>query len=66
MRSLWWFLIMVFLSMGVWITIGLGAGFLLHWQIGRAHGRWQLGREKSGSVSDLHFGSDVCHTGILS
>ena len=33
MRSLWWFLLMVFLSMGVWITIGLGAGFLLHWLI---------------------------------
>src|SRR5215471_16653236 len=24
---------MVFLSMGVWMTIGLGAGFLLHWLI---------------------------------
>src|SRR5262250_2707982 len=32
-RSLWWFLLMVLLSMGVWITIGLGAGFLLHWLI---------------------------------
>src|SRR5919202_716984 len=31
--SLWWFLLMVFLSMGVWMTIGLGAGFLLHWLI---------------------------------
>jgi hypothetical protein len=30
-RSLVRFLIMVFLSMGVWIAIGLGVGFLLHW-----------------------------------
>jgi hypothetical protein len=29
-RSLVRFLIMVFLSMGVWIAIGLGVGFLLH------------------------------------
>jgi hypothetical protein len=29
-RSLMRFLIMVFLSMGVWIAIGLGVGFLLH------------------------------------
>jgi hypothetical protein len=32
-RSLSWFLIMVLLSMWVWITIGLGAGVLLHWLI---------------------------------
>ena len=30
MRSLVRFLIMVLLSMGVWIAIGLGVGFLLH------------------------------------
>ena len=30
MRSLVRFLIMVSLSMGVWIAIGLGVGFLLH------------------------------------
>lgn len=30
MRSLLRFLIMVFLSIGVWIAIGLGVGFLLH------------------------------------
>ena len=30
MRSLMRFLIMVFLSMGVWMAIGLGGGFLLH------------------------------------
>src|SRR5215831_6402965 len=30
MRSLMRFLIMVFLSMGVWMAIGLGVGFLLH------------------------------------
>ena len=30
MRSLLRFLIMVFLSMGVWMAIGLGVGFLLH------------------------------------
>ena len=30
-RSLVRFLIVVFLSMGVWIAIGLGVGFLLHW-----------------------------------
>src|SRR4030095_13186782 len=30
-HSLLRFLLMVFLSMGVWMTIGLGAGFLLHW-----------------------------------
>src|SRR5262245_30100147 len=29
-RSLFRFLTMVFLSMGVWIVIGLGVGFLLH------------------------------------
>jgi hypothetical protein len=29
-RSLLRFLIMVFLSMGVWMAIGLGVGFLLH------------------------------------
>ena len=33
MRSLLRFLLMVFLSMGVWMTIGLGAGFVLHWLI---------------------------------
>ena len=33
MRSLWWFLLMVFLSMGVWMAIGLGVGFLLHWLV---------------------------------
>ena len=32
-RSLMRFLLMVFLSMGVWIAIGLGAGFLLHWLV---------------------------------
>jgi hypothetical protein len=32
-RSLVRFLIMVFLSMGVWIAIGLGVGFLLHWLV---------------------------------
>lgn len=31
MRSLLRFLLMVLLSMGVWIAIGLGVGFLLHW-----------------------------------
>ena len=31
MRPLVRFLIMVFLSMGVWMAIGLGVGFLLHW-----------------------------------
>ena len=30
MYSLLRFLIMVLLSMGVWITVGLGVGFLLH------------------------------------
>ena len=30
MRSLWWFLLMVLLSMAVWMAIGLGVGFLLH------------------------------------
>jgi hypothetical protein len=30
-RSLLPFLLVVLLSMGVWITIGLGVGFLLHW-----------------------------------
>lgn len=30
MYSLLRFLIMVFVSMGVWMTIGLGVGFLLH------------------------------------
>ena len=30
MRSLVRFLLMVLLSMGVWIAIGLGVGFLLH------------------------------------
>jgi hypothetical protein len=29
-RSLMRFLLMVFLSMGVWMAIGLGVGFLLH------------------------------------
>jgi len=29
-RSLLRFLLMVFLSMGVWMAIGLGVGFLLH------------------------------------
>lgn len=33
MHSLLWFVIMVFLSMGVWMTVGLGVGFLLHWLI---------------------------------
>ena len=33
MYSLVRFLIMVFLSMGVWIAIGLGVGFLLHWLV---------------------------------
>jgi apolipoprotein N-acyltransferase len=32
-RSLVRFLIMVLLSMGVWIAIGLGVGFLLHWLV---------------------------------
>jgi hypothetical protein len=27
------FLIMVLLSMGVWMAIGLGVGFLLHWWV---------------------------------
>ena len=31
MRSLLRFLLIVLLSMGVWIAIGLGVGFLLHW-----------------------------------
>ena len=31
MRSLVRFLSMVLLSMGVWMAIGLGVGFLLHW-----------------------------------
>jgi hypothetical protein len=31
--SLCRFLIMVFLSMAVWMAIGLGVGFLLHWLI---------------------------------
>ena len=31
MRSLLRFLLMVLLSMGVWIAIGLGVGFLLLW-----------------------------------
>ena len=31
MRSLLRFLLMVFLSMGVWMAIGLGVGGLLHW-----------------------------------
>lgn len=31
MRSLVRFLIMILLSMGVWIAIGLGVGCLLHW-----------------------------------
>ena len=30
MRSLLRFLLMVFLSMGVWMAVGLGVGFLLH------------------------------------
>jgi hypothetical protein len=29
-HSLLWFVIMVFLSMGGWMTVGLGVGFLLH------------------------------------
>jgi hypothetical protein len=33
MRSLMRFLLMVFLSMGVWMAIGLGVGFLLHWLV---------------------------------
>ena len=33
MCSLVRFLIMVFLSMGVWMAIGLGVGFLLHWWV---------------------------------
>ena len=33
MRSLLRFLIMAFLSMGVWMAIGLGVGVLLHWLI---------------------------------
>ena len=33
MRSLLRFLLMVFLSMGVWMAIGLGVGFLLHWLV---------------------------------
>jgi hypothetical protein len=32
-RSLLWFLSMVFVSMGVWIAIGVGVGFVLHWLI---------------------------------
>jgi hypothetical protein len=31
MRSLVRFLLMVCLSMGVWMAIGLGVGYLLHW-----------------------------------
>ena len=30
-RSLVRFLLMVLVSMGVWMAIGLGVGFLLHW-----------------------------------
>src|SRR5215475_4955504 len=33
MRSLLRFLLMVFLSMGVWMAIGLGVGVLLHWLV---------------------------------
>ena len=33
MYSLMRFLLMVFLSMGVWMAIGLGVGFLLHWLV---------------------------------
>ena len=33
MRSLVRFLLMVFLSMGVWMAIGLGVGVLLHWLV---------------------------------
>ena len=33
MRSLVRFLIIVLLSMGVWMAIGLGVGFLLHWLV---------------------------------
>ena len=33
MRSLVRFLLMVLLSMGVWMAIGLGVGFLLHWLV---------------------------------
>jgi hypothetical protein len=32
-RSLVWFLIMVFVSMAVWMAIGLGVGCLLHWVV---------------------------------
>jgi hypothetical protein len=32
-RSLVRFLIMVLLSMGVWMAIGLGVGFLVHWLV---------------------------------
>jgi hypothetical protein len=32
-RSLLRFLLMVLLSMGVWIAIRLGVGFLLHWLV---------------------------------
>src|SRR5215470_19335676 len=32
-RSLLRFLLMVFLSMGVWMAIGLGVGVLLHWLV---------------------------------
>ena len=33
MRSLWRFLIMLLVSMGIWMAIGLGVGFLLHWLV---------------------------------
>ena len=33
MHSLLRFLIMVFVSMAVWMMIGLGVGFLLHWVV---------------------------------
>ena len=33
MRSLWRLLIMLLVSMGIWMAIGLGVGFLLHWLV---------------------------------
>jgi hypothetical protein len=32
-RSLWRFLIMLVVSMGIWMAIGLGVGCLLHWLV---------------------------------
>ena len=32
-RSLWRLLIMLLVSMGIWMAIGLGVGFLLHWLV---------------------------------